>query len=185
MIARTKFSPGKAYVLLVSVLLTITPCLAQAPQSVQWKSVNGHDPSFTAEMPSVPDYSEQAMKSLHGTGTAYTSHKYFIDQGSVAYIIMTANFPADVVVSVPKENIQSAIDGIAKSLNEGKWTSVSWVDHDGLVAVDALGIQGEVELRYYAVMKDSQFFSLIYGGPPGTAKTPDVDRFLHSLKIPK
>lgn len=183
MIARTKFSPGKAYVLLVSVLLTITPCLAQTPQSVQWKSVSGHDPSFTAEMPSVPDYSEQAMKS--GGGTTYTSHAYSIDQGSVAYIIKTANFPADVDVSVPKENIQSAIDAIAKGLNEGKWTSVSWVDHEGLVAVDALGIQGEVELRYYAVMKDSRFFSLICGGPPGTAKTPDVDRFLHSLKIPK
>ena len=183
MIARTKFSPGKAYVLLVSVLLTITPCLAQTQQSVQWKSVSGHDPSFTAEMPAVPEYSEQAMKS--GGGTAYTSHTYSIDQGSVAYIIKTANFPADVDVSVPKENIQSAIEAIAKGLNEGKWTSVSWVDHDGLVAVDAVGVQGEVELRYYAVMKDSRFFSLIYGGPPGTAKTPDVDRFLHSLKFQK
>ena len=183
MIARTKFFSGKAHVLLVSVLLTMTPCLAQTQQSVQWKTVSGHDPSFRAEMPAVPVYSEQTATS--GGGTAYISHTYTLDQGSVAYIIKTANFPADVGVSVPKESIQSAIDAIAKGLNEGKWTSVSWVDHEGLVAVDALGIQGEVELRYYAVMKGSQFFSLIYGGPPGTARTPDVDRFLHSLRIPK
>ena len=183
MIARTKFSTGKAHVLVVSVLLTVTPCLAQAPQSVQWKPVSGHDPNFTAEMPAVPEYSEQAMKS--GGGTAYTAHTYSIDQGSVAYIIKTGNFPADVDVSVPKENIQSAIDAIAKGLKDGKWTSVSWVDHEGLVAVDAVGVQGEVELRYYAVMKDSRFFSLIYGGPPGTSGTPDVDRFLHSLKFQK
>jgi len=183
MIARTKFSPCNAHVLLVGVLLTITPFLAQAQQSVQWKSVIHPDRSFTAEMPAVPDYSQQPMKSP--AGTAYTMHVYLVDQGNAAYVIQTAVYPTDVDVSSPKGNLQAGLDNAAKNMKEGKWTSVSWVEHQGLVAVDALGTRGEVEVRNYSVMKGSQIFALTYAGPEGTAKTPNVDRFLHSLQIPK
>ena len=183
MIAMSKFSPGKAYVLVVSMLVMLSPVQAQTQQTAEWKSVSGPDGGFTVEMPGAPVHTEETKKS--GGGTDYTSHTYSIDQGNIAYLIQTAVFPTDVDVSTPKENLQAAIDAIAKILTDGKWTSVTWVERQGLVAVEGQGIQGEVELRYFALLNRSQFISMIYAGPPGSAKTPKVDRFLNSLQIAK
>jgi hypothetical protein len=183
MLARIKFFRCNAHALLAGVLLTMTAFLTQAQQSVDWKSVVGLDRSFTAEMPGVPNYSEQPLKSIGGT--AYTMHKYLLDQGNVAYVIQTALYPTDVDVSSPKGNLQAGLDNAAKKMNGEKWSSISWVEHQGLVAVDAVGTQGEFEVRSYSVMKGSQIVTLTYGGPPGSARTPNVDRFVNSLQIPK
>jgi hypothetical protein len=183
MIARIKFSRCNAHVLLAGVLLTITPFLTQAQQSVEWKSVIVPDHSFMAEMPGVPNYSEQPLKSPGGT--AYTMHSYLLVQGNVAYVITTAVYPTDVDVSSPKGNLQAGLDNAAKKMNGEKWTSISWVEHQGLVAVDAVGAGGELEVRSYSVMKGSQIVTLTYVGPPGSTRTPNVDRFVNSLQIPK
>jgi hypothetical protein len=183
MFGRTKFTTCKAQVLFVGVLLAITPFPVKTQQSGPWESVIGPDRSFTGEMPAVPRYSEEKLKS--GAGTAYTMYKYVVDQGEAAYIIQTAVYPTDVDVSSPKTNLQAGLDHAAKNMKDGKWTSVRWLEHQALVAVDALGTRGELELRNYSVMKGSQIFSLTYGGPPGSARTPNVDRFVNSLQIPK
>jgi hypothetical protein len=179
----TKFSPCNAHLLLVGLLLSITPFQAQAQQLVEWKSVIGPDRSFTAEMPAVPTHSEEAMKS--GAGTAYTMHVYLVDQGDTAYVIQTAIYPSDVDVSSPKTKLQAGLDNAAKKMKDGKWTSVDWLEHQGLVAVDALGTSAELEVRNYSVIKGSQIFSFTYVGPLGSARTAGVDRFVKSLQISK
>lgn len=183
MFDRTKFTTCNAHVLLIGVLLTITPFPVKAQQAPQWESVIGPDRSFTGEMPAVPRYSEEKLKS--GAGTAYTMHVYVVDQGDAAYVIQTAVYPTDVDVSSPKTNLQAGLDNAAKNMKDGEWTSVRWLEHQGLVAVDVLGTRAELELRNYSVMKGSQIFSLTYAGPPGSARTPNVDRFVNSLQIPK
>lgn len=70
-------------------------------------------------------------------------------------------------------------------MKDGKLTTVDWLEHQGLVAVDAVGTKAELELRNYSVIKGSRIFSLTYAGPPGSARTADVDRFVKSLQISK
>jgi hypothetical protein len=183
MFGYTKFSPCNAHMLIVGLLLALTPFPAQAQQPVEWKSVIDPDRSLIAEMPAVPRHSEEPLKS--GAGTAYTMHAYLVDQGDEAYVIQTAVYPADVDVSSPKTNLQAGLDNAAKSMKDGKWTSVEWLEHQGLVAVDAVGTRAGLEVRNYSVIKGSQIFSLTYAGPPGSAKTADVDRFVKSLQISK
>lgn len=183
MIARMN-STRNFFVLLFGVLLVITPGLTQAQQSATWKSVSDPGGNFTVEMPDVPEHSEQQLKSP--AGTAYPLHSYSASPDKdTAYVIQTAEYPTDVDVSVPKNNLQWALDGVAKSLNDGKWANITWVEHEGLPAVSASGAKGELELRCYVVMRRSRIFILLYGGPEGTGKTPGVDRFMNSLHISK
>jgi hypothetical protein len=183
MIARIN-SARNFRVLLVGVLLAITPGPTQAQQSATWKSVSDPGSNFTVEMPDVPEHSEQLLKTP--AGTAYTLHTYSVGPDkNTAYVIQTAEYPTDVDVSVPKNNLQWALDGGATNLKDGKWANITWGEHEGLPAVAALGMRGELEVRCYVVMKGSRLFILLYGGPEGTGKTPSVDRFMNSLQISK
>lgn len=183
MMVRRRFARRTAYVLLVGVLLTIALFPAQAQQPTEWKPVTDPDHTFTAEMPGAAEYSEEAMTSP--TGTAYKVQTYVVGLSSSVFMIKKAVYPADVDVSIPKNNLKAAIEGAAKEMKEQKWTSINWGERQGLVAVDVVGMRGEFELRSYWVMKGSHIFTLAYGGPPGTANTADVDRFVNSLQISK
>ena len=181
MIGGTKFSRWKAYLLLVGLLLTLTPFSGQAQDASQWKALVGRDRTFAAEVPGTPVYSQEAMKSP--AGTPYTMNVYLLDLGGTAYAIQTSVYPPDVNVSVPKANLQAGLDNAAKNMKDGKWTRITWVQHQGLVAVDALGIRDGLEVRNYSVMNGSQILSLTYAGPEGSGSTPQVDRFVQSLLI--
>jgi hypothetical protein len=65
----------------------------------------------------------------------------------------------------------------------GKWISIDWLTHQGSVASDAIGSRGGNAIRSFSVMKGRQIFTLTYAGPPGTARSADVNRFVGSLRI--
>ena len=155
----------------------------EAVGQADWHTMTGPDKSFTADIPSSPKYTAMQMKT--GSGSTYTMHQYLLEVGDIAYVIQTAVYPNDVNVANPRANLQGGIDNAAKNMEGGKWASVDWVVHQGLTAVDAVGVRTGNAIRSFSVMKGRQIYTLTYAGPTGTARAPDVDRFVASLRIAK
>jgi hypothetical protein len=143
--------------------------------------MTGPDRSFTAELPTAPAYTTTPMKTSAGSG--YTMHQYLLEQGAVAYVVQTAVYPADVNVSNHRANLQGGLDNAARNMEGGKWASIGWTTHQGLTAVDAVGVRDSHAIRSYSVMKGRQIVTLTYAGPAGSARTADVDRFIGSLRV--
>lgn len=179
----------------VSVLAAIALMLAQnagaqntaptseggAPAPAQWQTVAGTDRGFSADMPAAPQYKPVPMKTA--AGSVYTMHQYLLEQGSVAFVAQTAVYPDDVNVSNPRANLQGGLDNAAKNMEGGKWISIDWLTHQGSVASDAVGSRSGNAIRSFSVMKGRQIFTLTYAGPPGTARSADVNRFVGSLRV--
>lgn len=179
----------------VSVLAAIALMLAQdagaqntaptaeggAPAPAQWQTVAGANRGFSADMPAAPQYKPVPMKTA--AGSVYTMHQYLLEQGNVAFVAQTAVYPDDVNVSNPKVNLQGGLDNAAKNMEGGKWISIDWLTHQGSVASDAVGSREGNAIRSFSVMKGRQIFTLTYAGPPGTARSADVNRFVGSLRV--
>ena len=176
MTARKTGLRGAALAMLAAV--AVTGALAQ---ETGWHTMTGPNKSFTADMPEAPKYTEVQMKT--GSGSAYAMHQYVVEQGAVAYVVQSAAYPPDVNVSNPQANLQAGLDTAAKNLDGKKWGAVNWTKHQGFTAVDATGARQGTEVRAFSVFKARQIFSLTYAGPPGSTTSPDVTRFLTSLKI--
>lgn len=154
---------------------------ASPPVPARWHTVAAADGSFSAELPSEPQYSTQRVAT--GTGSLYVIHQYLLEQGDAAFIVQTAVYPDDINVSNPRVNLQGGLDNLAKGMEGAKWASVDWVSLQGLTAADAVGARNGHAVRSFSVMKGRQVFTLIYAGTPGTARSPDVNRFIASLRL--
>ena len=96
----------------------------------------------------------------------------------------TALYPADVDVSQPRTNLQSALDDRAQRLVGGKWTKVEWRDVQGAPAAESTGsVAGGGVLRQLVLLKGSRYVSLACLGPADALRTPDVERFFKSLRL--
>jgi hypothetical protein len=163
-------------------LWALVVCCPAAAQDA-WHTMTGPDKTFTADLPAAPKYTTTQMKT--STGSSYTMHQYLYEQGNVAYVVQTAIYPQDVNVANPRTNLQGGIDNAAKGMEGGKWGSVDWVTREGKMAVDAVGERGGNAIRSFSLMKDRQILTLTYAGPPGSAKSADVERFVASLRLGK
>ena len=157
-----------------------SPASAAAP-AASWHTLTGPDRSFTADMPAAPNYTTREMRSA--AGSSYTMHQYLLEQPDVSWVAQTAIYPSDINVSNQRTNLQGGLDNAGKNMESGKWASIGWVTLQGLTAVDAVGERGNHAIRSFSVMKGRQIFTLTYAGPVGSARTPDVDRFIASLHI--
>ena len=84
----------------------------------------------------------------------------------------------------PAVNLQGGLDNAAKNMEGGKWVSVDWLTHQGSVASGCRRVRGSGNaIRSFSVMKGRQIFTLTYAGPPGTARSADVNRFVGSLRV--
>jgi hypothetical protein len=152
-----------------------------AREAASWQKVTGPDQTFSADMPAAPKYTSQEMRTA--AGSSYTMHQYLLEQGNVAYVAQTAIYPADVNVSNQRANLQGGLDNAAKNMEGGKWASIGWGTYQGLTSVDATGERGSHAIRSFSVMKGRQIITLTYAGPSGTARSPEAERFMTSLRI--
>ena len=157
------------------------PGSTPSEQTAGWHTMTGPDSTFTADLPAAPKYTTTPMKTSAGSG--YTMHQYLLELGSVAYVVQTAVYPADVNVSNHKANLQGGLDNAAKNMEGGKWASIDWSTRQGLTAVDATGVRQGFAIRSFSTMKGRQIVTLTYAGPAGTARSPDADRFVGSLRM--
>jgi hypothetical protein len=154
---------------------------AWAQGQAEWHTMTGPNRSFTADIPTSPKYTATQMKT--GVGAAYTMHQYITEVGEIAYVVQTVIYPGDVDVTKPQAYLQRALDSAAKNLDGGKWTSVEWTKWQGLSAADAIGVREGHAVRSFSTMKGRQFVTLTYAGPADSARSPDVERFVGSLRM--
>jgi hypothetical protein len=148
-----------------------------------WKTVTARDGSFTVEMPAEPDYTTTPVKT--GGGKDYVRYNYIAEEGGRAFVLQTATYPSDVNLSKPKANLQSGLDSAAKQMEGGKWGNVRWTTYQGQPATDATAMRPPYEVRNFSVIKGRTIFTLTYAGPPGTAQSADVNRFINSFLAKK
>jgi hypothetical protein len=157
------------------------PSSAAPSQATSWHKLSGPEQSFSADMPAAPNYTANEMRTA--AGSSYTMHQYLLEQGEVAYVAQTAVYPSDVNVSNHRTNLQGGLDNAAKNMEGGKWASIGWGTYQGLTSVDAIGERGSHAIRSFSVMKGRQIFTLTFAGPSGSARSPDAERFMTSLRI--
>lgn len=162
----------------VAAVWTATP--AAATDSA-WQPLTSEDKAVSAELPGAPKYT--AVRLLSGQGYPYTMHQYAFERGGATFQVQTAQYPKDVNVFQPQANIQVGLDSAARSLEGGKWATVGWTRHQGFTAADAVGIRSGHAVRVFSVLKGARLVTLTYVGPPDSARSADVERFLKSLKL--
>ena len=67
----------------------------------------------------------------------------------------------------------------------GKWADIRWTTYQGLPATDAVAVKPPFAVRNFSVIKGRTIYTLTYAGPPGTAMSADVNRFINSLLVKK
>ncbi len=157
------------------------PAPSASAQAASWHTLSGPDRSFAADMPAAPSYAAKEMRTA--AGSTYTMHQYMLEQGDAAYVAQTAIYPSDVNVSNHRTNLQGGLDNAAKNMEGGKWASVGWGTHQGLTSVEAIGERAKHAIRSFSVMKGRQIITLTYAGPSGSARSPEAERFMTSLRI--
>jgi hypothetical protein len=177
-------------ILMTMQRLTLLPmllglALLAGPSAAQdaWKTVTARDGSFTVEMPAEPEYTTTPVKT--GGGRDYTRYNYIAEEGGRAFVVQTATYPSDVNLSKPKANLQAGLDSAASQMEGGKWANVRWTSYQGQPATDARAMRPPFEVRNFSVIKGRTIFTLTYAGPPGTAQSADVNRFINSFLAKK
>lgn len=156
----------------------LTAALAQ-----DWRTVTARDGSFTVEMPAEPEYTTTPVKT--GGGKDYTRYNYIAEEGGRAFVLQTATYPSDVNLSNRKNNLQAGLDSAASQMEGGKWANIRWTTYQGLPATDASAVKAPYHVRNFSVIKGRTIYTLTYAGPPDTAQSADVNRFINSLLIKK
>jgi hypothetical protein len=143
--------------------------------------MTGPDKSFTAELPAAPKYTATKLKT--GTGAGYTMHQYVAEVGDIGYVVQAAVYPPDADLSKPRAALQGGLDNAAKNMDGGKWQAVEWPSQPGLTAYDAVGVRKGLAVRSFSALKGRLSVTLTYAGPPGSARSPDAERFIASLRF--
>jgi hypothetical protein len=146
-----------------------------------WHTLTGADSSFAAELPAAPRYIPRQMRTA--SGSPYTAHQYLLEKDGAVYIVHAAQYPDDINVANPRVSLQGGLDALAKSIEGGAWASVEWGTRQGATAVDATAVRDGQALRSFSLLKGRFNVTLTYAGPPGTARSPDADRFVASLRL--
>jgi hypothetical protein len=175
--AMTKRNPGWRLAVLAAALLAM---IGTAAGLETWHTITGPEHSFTADLPAPPQYTSQEIQTA--AGTKYTMHQYLLEQGSAAYSVQTSVYPSEIDTANPKANLEAGLESTAKTMEGGKWTSIDWIKHQGLMAVNAVGGRSGHEIRSYSLMHGSRVITLTYAGPPGSTHSAAVNRFIASLK---
>jgi hypothetical protein len=155
-------------------------CAAAAAQTA-WHTLAGPERKFFVELPAAPQYLQEPMKA--GTGESYAMHQYLLERADTAYVVQTATYPPSVDVSSPRGNLQAGLDNAAKGMDGGAFSEIKWLTHQGLTAVEALGMRNAFAIRSYSVLAGRQMITLTYAGPRGSARSADADRFVNSLSL--
>jgi hypothetical protein len=147
----------------------------------QWYGVEVEDNIFTVQMPGVPDH--RIVSDVTSRGTNFQLHSYSLEAEGFSYVAQSAIYPGDVKADA-HTILQSALDGRATGLVDGKWSQVDWRQLQGVAAVESTGtVKGGNVLRQLVLLKGHSFVSLAFLGPAGSATSPQAERFFTSLKL--
>lgn len=157
------------------------PPAVQAPAA--WQKVTGPDGTFTIEMPAAPQYTATPVART-ATHAAFTLHQYVcIVEAPQRLFLVTTSISPDADAEIPLKNLQAAVDTRATIMDGGRWISVTSMKHQGLPAIEAIGLSKGIAYRQLWVVRGRQEVTTTYGGPDGTVRSEDANRFFASLNI--
>lgn len=168
-----------AFLILVAIAASGQTAGASTPEA-GWHALTSEDKAVQSEFPAAPTY--EPVQLISGQGYPYTMHQYVFEKDAAVFQLQTAVYPKDVYIQ-PQFNIQAGLDSSAKSLEGGKWSDVNWTRHQGLVAADAVGLRAGHAVRVFSLLKGQRLVTLTYVGPPDSARSATVERFIKSLKV--
>lgn len=171
------------HLLAAAALLVVAfagPGLRASTSEAEWHALTSEDKAVQSDFPALPKY--EAVQLISGQGLPYTMHQYVFEKDATVFQLQTAVYPKDVYIQ-PQFNLQAGLDSSAKSLEGGKWADVNWTRHQGLVAADAVGVRAGHAIRVFSLLKGQRLVTLTYVGPPDSARSAPVDRFIKSLKV--
>jgi hypothetical protein len=164
------------------LMLPLSMAAGSASAQGGWIAVSGADNSFIVDMPGRPVY--KVIDTTTPSGTAFVYHSYSLEYRRLSFVAQTALYPADIDVSRPRANLQSALDDRAQRLEGGKWGKVEWREVQGAPAVESTGpIAGGSALRQLVLMKGRRIVSLGYLAPADALRAPEAERFFRSLRL--
>jgi hypothetical protein len=121
------------------------------------------------EMPGTP--------RQESVGDRYRSYELL--QGAARYFVQFTFFDGS---DKTEADLGDPLARFAKTLDGGRWTSLIWEKREGLLVGDGVGVQSGRDARYVAAAKGPLVIDLLYEGPIGSARLPDVHRFIRSLR---
>ena len=146
-----------------------------------WRTQPGPETRFTVEMPSAPQYKQVPVATP--SGAKYGIHQYALKDGDQYYLVQAMVYPAEVKMQAPRTLVQAGLDQEAGKLDGGKWANVIWSTPQESTAVDADGIKGPHDVRFYSTLKGRLQLVLIYAGPRGTARGRAIDSAIASNTV--
>jgi hypothetical protein len=147
----------------------------------QWKTVSPEGGGFSISMPGTPKPMQQSVNTAAATIKVYVN---LLDLGSTAYTVMYSDYPADVIAqSNPQTMFNNARDNMLKNqsgklLNE---RAISLNGHPGKELKVSLPNNIIMIARMYLVKQ--RLYQAIAGTSPDRQSSPDINRFLDSMKL--
>jgi hypothetical protein len=132
---------------------------------------------------------EPTFKKITGTylydKSEFTLYQWLQDGGDKAWIVQYINYVPGTVANTGGEDkfYERAIQG---GLAAAKGTPIGQakpVVNSGLTGRDFLQSASSLEVRQQIFVKGDRLYAIIYGGPPGTTNSAEVQAFFSSLRI--
>ncbi|MEO8288279.1 MAG: hypothetical protein ABI670_17780 [Chloroflexota bacterium] len=145
-----------------------------------WYDFSPTDGSFTVLMPKTPDYSTTNMPN------GQTTEMYGVKQGPIAYVLKYADYPHALIAKTGADKwLDNERDYIVAGV-QGKLLSESKISLDGYPGRElrVLADDGKYRIcRIYLV--GDRFYNVYVVMPDEGSLTPEIERYLDSLKLLK
>jgi hypothetical protein len=179
---------GTAFFLGSCMFIPKTPRSATSPSSLpaigesQWRTVSPEGSGFTFSMPGKPKPMQQSVNTAAGTVKVYVN---LLDLGSTAYTVMYSDYPADVIAqSDPQTMFNNARDNMLKN-RSGQLLAERAISLNGYPGKElkvSLSNNSIVMIARMYLVKQ-RLYQAIVGTSPDRQSSPDINRFLNSMKL--
>lgn len=159
---------------------------ASTAAAQQWQEYKPAGAGYRVEMPGAPAARSREIKMAPGPAS-YHSASVALEQRS--FLVSHVVFPAGAGPADP----QKAFDGmrenqrssaLARGASElGIVRDERRFTLDGAPATRVVIENSDSVMRILAVLNGNTLYQVIYVGPPGSATTPDVERFMASFAL--
>ena len=170
---------------LLIVLAALAWPLAAAAQ--QWQEYKPDAAGYRIDMPGPPAARSQETKTAAGTAS-YHSATVVLEQRS--FFVSHAVYPAGAIPADAQKEFDRLREGQRRSglvrTGEPELGMVRGEQRftlDGAPATRLTIEKDDSVMRILAVLKANILYQVIYVGPPGSATSPDVERFMTSFAL--
>lgn len=174
----------KMILVAAAILFVLSAC---ASPTAQWQTYSSQEGGFSILAPGT--FKEQVQSTDTAAGKMEL-HQLTLDQGTVGYFVMYADFPEALIqLSDPKALLQDGVEGAAKAMN-----AMLTVNKDiTLDGVPGKEFQGEIALggvfakggifKARAFLSKNRLYQIYAAAEQDKVQAAEVDKYLASFKF--